>query len=365
MKKVVYLMLISLVVVVLAACNGENTGEEPQSTLEPEPYTKVHVKGVGKVDVINTHGSIDGFDNMERFYNSVQHKIPADLRIVHYTIEGDPIITDANYDGELLEITYDTTRDNFGYGTVTTKKCSKFIKEENPTNTSYVALDCDDEYGMMELLYISHDLNLQDVFEFELKYGLTLENEINTRTNTVKIEQKYGALNIPPEVKQEVLKRLVFANYLAEKELDASCNRKGTPNYEFIVYINQAELEFQWNACDESADGVKFTDIANYIIEQSTKERVQRDVTVQGYVLEIRDNEMLIGQGLTILDYEWVKGELQHINFEHYHFDFTILEGVETKAFKRGDKIRAALEGNVVGANPGRAKVKEIRKIEL
>lgn len=366
MKKVTCFIFIMLFIVLLTACNSENgkVGGEPQPTVEP--YSKIHVKGVGKVDVVDSHGSIEGLDNMAQFYNNVQNKVPTKLRIVHYTIEGDPIITDVNYDGELFEVIYDTTQDNFGYGIVTEKKCGKLIKEVNPTNTSYVVLDCDSGYGMMEILYISYNLRQQDLFEFELKYGLNLEYEINTRKNRKKIEsQDKDTLDMPPNVKQEVLKRLVFANYLAEKELDASCNKEGTPNYELIVHINEAELEYQWNACDESADGMKFTDIANYIIEQVTQEYVEREVTVHGYVLEIENDEMLIGEGLTILDYEWVKDELQHMNFEHYHFDFTILDGVDTKAFNLGDKIEATIEGNIIGSNPGRAKVKKIRKIEL
>ena len=79
----------------------------------------------------------------------------------------------------------------------------------------------------------------------------------------------------------------------------------------------------------------------------------------------MKDNGILIGEGLTMLDYVLIKEGLQQINYEHYIFDFTILEGVDTNVFSLGDKILATIEGNITGTKPGRAKVKDIKKIEI
>ncbi|MEO4054754.1 DUF4362 domain-containing protein [Solibacillus sp. CAU 1738] len=365
MKKTPYIIFLLFFGVILSACNSQNeinslsTSGEPQSTVEDN--SEIKVKGLKNVDVLNSHGSIEGLERMIRFYDNLQNGVPSDLRIVHYTIEGDPIISDLSYVGEFLEVKYDTTRDKFGSGAITKVKCGNLIEEVNPTNTTYIAVNCADEnYGMQEILNINYNMSQQDFFEFELKYGLKQENEINTLTNKVKIKK-----NITPDVKQEVYKRLVFANYLAEKDLTTTCDTEGTTNYYLKVHINNGQREFQWNACDKSTDGVKFTNIANYIIEQSTKKQnVQPEVIVQGYVLKINNNEMLIGEDLTMLDYEWMKDELQHMNFENYSYNFTILEGVDTKVFNLGDKILATIKGSIVGSKPGRAKVKEIKKIE-
>ncbi|HJV16678.1 MAG TPA: DUF4362 domain-containing protein [Bacillales bacterium] len=70
---------------------------------------------------------------MERFYDNIQNGVRSDLRIVHYTIEGDPILTDLKYNGESLEVKYDTTRDKFGSGEIKTNSCSNMIEEVNPT----------------------------------------------------------------------------------------------------------------------------------------------------------------------------------------------------------------------------------------
>lgn len=363
MKKTTYIIFLSLLFVILSACNSQNEVED-----------KINVKGLKNVDVLNTHGSIEGLERMSRFYDDVQNGVPSNLRVVHYTIEGDPIVTDLKYDGEFLEVKYDTTRDKFGSGGITINQCGNLIEEVNPTNTSYIAVDCNDGfYEIDNILYISYNMGQQDLFEFELKYGLNKENEINTLTNTVIKEnsgngtQINSDLNLAMDVKQEVYKRLVLANYLGEKELTNSCDKEGSTDYFIKVHINGGNREFQWSDCDQSLDGVKFTKIANYIIEQSSnKQKVQPIDTVQGYVLEKKDNELLIGEDLTMLDYEWVKDELQHMDFERFIFEFIILEGIDTKEFSPGDKILATIEERMSdGSKPGRAKVKEIKKIEI
>lgn len=372
--KMTYVIFLFLFIVILSACNSQNgknsliTGGEPLSIVEDN--SEIKVKGLVNVDVVNRHGSIEGLDRMIGFYDNVKNGVHSDLRIVHYTIEGDPIVTDLSYVGEFIEVKYDTTRDKFGSGAITVINCGNLIEEVNPTNTTYIAVDCTDEfYGMQEILHINYNMSQQDLFEFELKYGLNQEYEINTLTNTVRSDirtHKLDNLNIAPDGKQEVYKRLVFANYLAEKDFITTCDTEGTANFYLKVHINGGQREFNWNACDQSKDGVKFTNMANYIIEISSKKQsVQPKVTVQGYVLEIKDNGMLIGEDLTMLDYEWIKDELQEMNFEHYIIDFTILEGVDTKVFKPGDKILATIEGSIMDSKPRRAKVKEIKKIEI
>jgi hypothetical protein len=164
-------------------------------------------------------------------------------------------------------------------------------------------------------------------------------------------------------VKQEVYKRLVLANYLAEKELKASCEIEDAMNYHLKVHINGGYREYRWTACEKSWDGVNLTEIAEYIIEQSEKNQNEKpEVTVQGYVLELKDNTLLIGEELNILDYEWIKEELLQTDLDSYVFDFTILEGVNTSKFKLGDKVHATIAGSVRGSKPGRATVKEIEE---
>ena len=54
------------------------------------------------------------------FYENIQKGIVSVLRIVHYTTEGDLMVTDISYNGDTIEVEHDTTRDTFGSGQVTT-----------------------------------------------------------------------------------------------------------------------------------------------------------------------------------------------------------------------------------------------------
>lgn len=365
MKRIMYLLVSVVCMMTVAAC---------QTTVSPSTgahETEREVKGVDNVDVIHRHDSIEGLERIVHFYDKVKGGTAADLRIVQYTIEGDPIVTDLRYDGKLLEVIYDTTRDKFGVGEVMTMVCGDLIKEVNPTNTTYLAVDCGGEpYDIYDILSSHYNLAQQDFFAFTLKSGVN--NEYTTLTSTVEMDkvaseaQTIGDLQATTAMQQEVYKRLVLANYLEEKNFTNSCDTNGSINYDLQVRINDGQRDYEWNACDESADGVKFTDIANYIIEQSKQEQSrQQKATVQGYVFDIQGNEMLIGENLTLFDYEALKDELPHINFEDYPVNFMWLEGVEAAQFKRGDKIRATVEGEVSDTKPWRLKVEEIERINI
>lgn len=381
MKKMTYINLLIMLIFTLTACTSNDTNDSDKNSkitqggpeLGGKDSIQPYVRGVENVDVLNTHGSIEGLERMQSFYHNMQNGVSSDLRIVHYTTEGDPIVTDLTYNGESLEVKDDSTRDTFGSGEITTNSCSKMIEEVNPTNISYIAVDCNGEpFGKEEILKISYNMKQQDLFEFELKYGEKLENEINTKTNKMIKEinanetSEMSDFVIAASIKQEVYKRLVLTNYLANKDLETTCEFKEAMNYYLKVYINGGQREYRWSACDQSPDGLKLTKIAEYIIKQSGKNQSEMpEVTVQGYVLQVEDDTLLIGEGLNMLDYEWLKDEIQLMDLDAYIFDFIFLEGVNTEEFNLGDKIQATIEGSIRGSKPGRAKVKNIKKIEF
>ncbi len=209
-------------------------------------------------------------------------------------------------------------------------------------------------------------MSQQDLFEIDLKYGENLENEINTKSAIIKKENGVTEpFHMTENVKQELYNRLVFANFLGEKEGLASCDQPDAIKYNLKVYINGGQQEISWKDCDDSLEGLKFTKIANYIIAQSNQKQTEKpEVIVQGYVLERENNTLLIGEGLNKLDYEWMKDEIKQMDMDSFIFDFTVLEGVPVEEYQLGDKIRATIDGRISGSKPGRGKVKEIKKIK-
>ncbi|EPD53712.1 hypothetical protein HMPREF1210_00535 [Paenisporosarcina sp. HGH0030] len=372
MKNFTYINILLMLIILLVGCNTVGNDSIKGGTQKADRY-KLEVKGVDNVDVLDTHGGVEGWEQMQGFYDNIQNGIASDLRIVHYTIEGAPIVTDLTYNGESLEVKNDYSRDTYGSGEIITNKCGNMVKEANDTNLSYIAIDCNGiPYGMDTILQISYDSSEQDLFEFELMYGEELENEINTLTKQAKKEitvnetEVMADFDLPPHIKQEVFNRLVFANYLAEKDLKAMCDIEDIMNYQLKVHINSGQRVFRWAACDQSVDGVKLTEVAEYIIEQSDKKQsVEPEIKVQGYVLEMTKDTMLIVEEINMLDFEWIKVELPQSDMNSFVFDFTNLEGVNTTEFSIGDKVQATLKGTVRGSKPGSANVKEIKKIEI
>ncbi len=66
--------------------------------------------------VVMTYDGIENSQMIGSFVNDVSRNVPSMLRIIRYTIEGDPIITDITYHverGEYFTVAHDNSRDNF------------------------------------------------------------------------------------------------------------------------------------------------------------------------------------------------------------------------------------------------------------
>src|SRR5690606_32471236 len=160
--------------------------------------------------------------------------------------------------------------------------------------------------------------------ELELKYGTKLENEVNTKTKETKkvINSKETRITsdfqLSSKAKQEVYKLLVMAN-LGYIELKSDCNIENSEKYYLKVYINNGEREFNWFSCDESPEAAKFTRIAEYIIAQSEmKQDENPEKVIQGYILQVNDDSLLIGVDLNRMQYVWILDQLQQFDFSAY-----------------------------------------------
>ncbi|WP_060671100.1 DUF4362 domain-containing protein [Rossellomorea vietnamensis] len=301
-------------------------------------------------DVVDMHGGISGLDKMENYFQKVEKQKKGDLRIVSYTIEGDPILTDLSYNGKQIEVKHDTTRDQYGSGGVDTFQCGKLKREENPTNLSYYLTGCEgvtgETWGVLET---SYDVNRQDVFEVELRYGAK-EGEKQT-------------IELNDEDKQEVYKQLVLANYLNSKPTSDECPKgKQADNYLMKVKINGGNHTLNWNACGSHEISKPFTDIAEYIIYASKHPTKTSENVVYGYILEVKENQILIGEDLTAADLvslEKVKGE----DLANLNGTFLYVETEDAEEFSEGDKIFMKVDEVLKEGSPGRVKASDIKKI--
>lgn len=222
-----------------------------------------------KDEVIDMHGQVENRERLDAFVENVQSSLKDKIRLTRYTIEGDPIYHDLDFDGTLLNFRLDTTEDQFGQGNVTTYECKQISKSESDTETKYLLDGCaNGQTG--ELLTISHNVEMEDYFEFELKYG---KNEIDTKEMVLTKDLKNGEMltindfQLSTEQMNRIYKELVYANYLQPKSLSNSCNEKSNEDYELYVWINSATRNFQWSSCDQSEDGLEMTNLVEKIID--------------------------------------------------------------------------------------------------
>ncbi|KAB2336100.1 DUF4362 domain-containing protein [Cytobacillus depressus] len=223
-----------------------------------------------KSDVINTHGSIENIEQLDQFVNHVKSEKNAEVRIVHYTIEGDPILLDLAYDGKIIQAKYDNTLDQFGVGKIDKYSCESISKIETETKTSY-ELDCGGQQE--EILHFDYDTEQQDKFDFHLKYGFNKKNEVDTVNQKLIKDLQNGEIVAVSDFQfgrnelNQIYKAMILANFFAEKKLTTSCNKEPHESYDLTVWINGGERHFEWSECDKSKHGLQMKKMKNDIIQ--------------------------------------------------------------------------------------------------
>ncbi|WP_187355344.1 DUF4362 domain-containing protein [Paenibacillus tengchongensis] len=232
-------------------------------------------------DVIVNHGF--NAKNVERLDNFMMRK-SGSQRVVQFTVEGDPIFEDLHYKRGKLVYTYDTTQDAFGVHKVASYICSALEREETDTMLRYTLTGCDGEAPDQHLLQVDFELKRPDSLGFVLKYGYGRRNEINTLEGTLVKDLLDGTVAGPvpfqygQDEAQQIYRRMVLADYLADKEVSEACNIKPYASYELSVAIGGRDQHYLWSECDNSRDGQELTGLAEYIIGLAEETDVYRSL---------------------------------------------------------------------------------------
>ncbi|QED46805.1 DUF4362 domain-containing protein [Cytobacillus dafuensis] len=254
MKKFQFILFVLLF---LSGCS--NLNPVPSSTTY-EPQQK---------DVINNHGGIENIEQIDQFVNNINNGENDEVRIIHYTIEGDPIIWDLTYDGTSIQSRYDTTYDKFGSGKVEKHSCERITKSEMDTEIAY-KLECNGQQE--DVLTVQYDTEKQDKFEFHFKYGVDKKNEVDTANQRLVKDLQNGEVSTVSDFQfnrkelNQIYKAMVLTNYLDQKDLSNSCNKKPYESYELTIWINGGERHFEWTECDISKHGLQMNKMKNNIL---------------------------------------------------------------------------------------------------
>ena len=88
-------------------------------------------------DYVNIHGKIYNDQAMIDFIENVLNKEQDEIRTVVYTVEGDPIITDFNYNGSIFIVVKDNSYDRYSSGGTIKKEFSNLLTYEHRNRLYY------------------------------------------------------------------------------------------------------------------------------------------------------------------------------------------------------------------------------------
>ncbi|WP_066070305.1 DUF4362 domain-containing protein [Neobacillus soli] len=263
-KRIFLLGLITVLCAFITAC------QEDRANSDNQPHNNGQNDRPANNEIKDMHGMVENIERLDLFVKNMQSGKKDKVRLTRFTIEGDPIFHDLDYNGSKLEIKVDTTKDKFGQGEIITYVCKGIQKHESNTETKYSLIECP---NLEELLTISHDVDQQDYFAFELKYGVGMKNIIDTKDQRLVKDLQNGEtiavsdFQFSKEEMNKIYKLMILSNYLGEKKLNKECNQEPYKSYELNVWINSGERQFEWSECDKSPDGKEMIELVHDILD--------------------------------------------------------------------------------------------------
>jgi hypothetical protein len=126
---------------------GESVDELQKSSNPKKPYNSETAKENG--DVVNIHGKISNLDKFENFIKNVESGIKDKIRITIYTVEGDPIFYNLNYDGNQIQYTFDNSQDGDRGSDIgiNSASCSDIGTKNTENGVEYHLSGCSSEVG--------------------------------------------------------------------------------------------------------------------------------------------------------------------------------------------------------------------------
>lgn len=130
-----FIVILLLVLLVMLGCT-ENSIFELQEHDIPNYHPSAE-------DVVNMHGNIENIERFMEFLNNVEKGQKDNIKIVSYTEEGDPILQELLFNGEVITSISDTRRDKFGAGSINEFTCISIKSVDSAERTDYMLEGCE------------------------------------------------------------------------------------------------------------------------------------------------------------------------------------------------------------------------------
>jgi hypothetical protein len=93
-------------------------------------------------DIVDLHGKVSNAVRLEKFYENISLTIKDNVRITRFTIEGDPVFYDFEYNGKEIKYTYDNSYDKHGKSNKKTTTCKSLIHTKVDNGTQHTLEGC-------------------------------------------------------------------------------------------------------------------------------------------------------------------------------------------------------------------------------
>lgn len=159
---------------------NSNKETEYKINIEELPQNYSFINAIQDNCVISIHGKkLYNKDKLDSFLKNVKDNKSDSIRCISYTVEGDMLITDVNFEGNnSFRTCCDWTRDKYSSEEDRTYKYGKFAKlviDETDAGTD-IYLEEPIEGDLKEISIASYEKNVQIINNYEFKYLLNIEN---------------------------------------------------------------------------------------------------------------------------------------------------------------------------------------------
>ncbi|MCM3611043.1 DUF4362 domain-containing protein [Planococcus sp. MERTA32b] len=133
-----------LIAMFLFGCQQSTGTDTPAVAVDnPEnPYPPE--EAIENGDVVDIFGEITNLDKFREFTKNFDAGVTDEIRITFYTVEGDPVFYNLNYDGNKIHYTYDDSQDGYASsdkGTQSTT-CTEMTSKNTDLGIEYSLNDC-------------------------------------------------------------------------------------------------------------------------------------------------------------------------------------------------------------------------------
>jgi hypothetical protein len=105
-----------------------------------KPYN--YETAISNGDIVDLHGRVENVDRLEKFNENISRTIKDEIRITRFTIEGDPLFYDFEYNGKELQYTFDNSKDKHGKPTKRKATCESLKQTQIDLGIEYTLKGC-------------------------------------------------------------------------------------------------------------------------------------------------------------------------------------------------------------------------------